>query len=110
MAAPVPEEAILRLTAILDQRLRYFGHLATLIIPLEVADVLVDQTWLFIFFVTVFEDLGVFSNLHIELIIAFRRIFGGFSTDLKIDLPCVLDSQRLACEVVDLSWLHREAL
>lgn len=90
----------------------YLGRLAPIVTFFKVADVLIDQTWVFLLLLPILEDLGVLAHLDVQLIITlklsafFERTI---SVDLKVDVPAVIKSLPTACEVVDRSWLDLKA-
>lgn len=51
------------------ERLSYRRGLLALFILFYVSDILVDEFWLLVVLVSILEDLGVFTHLHIKLIV-----------------------------------------
>lgn len=113
-------EGTFRLATVPNERLSHF--LLVLIPPIllfiafEVAYELIDKLRLVVIFVSVFVDLCMFTDLNKELLVFLgRRPFLAalrhyFSGDLNVHCACIINGQFFTSEVIDLSWLDREAL
>lgn len=90
-----------------------FGHLPSPVIAFfEVADVLIDETRVFLFLLSILEDLGMLAHLDEELIVTLNlsALFEGAITfDLEIDMSIVVESLTAACKMVERSRLDLEA-
>ena len=84
-------EAALGVRPVANERLCDSLDLSSFITVLEIADILVDQPWLFVLLVSILEDLGMLANLHVQLIIDLPCCFAiAFSLDLNSDVTLVI--------------------